>query len=195
MLQPNPAEIRNAYERYVAENGDKEEWAYRLITIRHPDSQKGEATAEFVHQLLNQEPQLKLEELPQRFERLKESGEVDTASGIQVSESFRRENAAIASAHKEVLQNLAKSAFSSPIAQLSRADGSTVHRIFFLEEHLQQSLPTFTEFQKNINQVLFQDAMGKEQTQYLAKLRQHFGIDQTYIQQMIPDDFLPFSLN
>jgi hypothetical protein len=90
---------------------------------------------------------------------------------------------------------LAQRSFSVPIAQVSRADNATVQRIFYLEDHQVQKPTPFETYQKEVSQRLFHEAIGKEQVQYIAKLRRHFGVDQDYIQQMVPDDFEPFSLN
>jgi hypothetical protein len=192
----SPADVRKAYEQYLAKHGEKEEWFYRVISIRNSDANKGAEAAQLLREELDsKEKSINIENLPQVFEQYKQLGTIDSETTLQVSEPYHRVNDAIATAHKEVLQRLTQRSFSTPIAQVSRADNATVQRIFFLEDHQVQKPTPFESFQRESNQNLFHEAISKEQLLYISKLRQHFGVDQSYIQQMVPEDFEPFSLN
>ena len=94
--------------------------------------------------------------------------------------------------HKEVLQTLHAGEYSRPILQKSRGKDEKVHRIFFLKERIQTSLPSFEEMAEKVYVNLLQERYAKEKAQYIARLRERHSFDQK--QLLFPENFQPFSL-
>lgn len=184
--QVSSQDVREAWRQYCEKNPEIQEWKYQVLSIRSPDKSASELLA------------------ARAFELLKNSTSLDSILGqlesqdssivISVSPEMDVDEKSISSSHREVLQNLAENSFSQPIAQVSRVDNSIVHRIFHLKEYSRKTLPPFEKMADEIKEQLLQTAAGKENVQYIARLREKLGYDEKHIAETLPNDFQPFVL-
>lgn len=182
-----PQVVKNAYEEFAKNNVLPEKWQYQVIAIRDEDPLKGKKEAHHIHQyLLNYEGPI--EELPKSIEPL------NLTAKISVSELFSHEEKDLSPAYKEVLTTLSPNRFSSPIAQASKKDKSTVFRIFYLKEKIAGGAPSFDEVGKKIRYELLEDAIEKETLAYFEHLRKHYHVHENGFNELVATGFEPFSL-
>lgn len=184
-----PQEIKNAYVRYLTENPPKEEWKYRVISIRTLTEILGNVLAQKALALIHKE-NLPLEDLVQRLQ--KEHSDPNTT--VHLSEEYNAEGQTLSKSHKEILCTLIPNSYSSPISQVSRLDKSIVHRIFYLKDHVKENPPSFDSLANHLEDKLLQEEVKKEFPKYLEKLRIQFNIDEKQILSDVPKDFQPFAL-
>jgi len=185
MRNVTPLDVRNYYEEYIKDNKQPPAWIYRVVTIRNKDTSLGAETANAAYHLLAEES-VPLSELEAK---IKSGAALNKDSQITLSEEFQHGEKDISPAYKEPLLLLTSGEYSKPIAQKSRADKSTVFRIFFLKEYKPESVPAFPEVEAKLKNSLLEKQVVAESTAYLKKLRRHFDV-----QEMIPEDFQPFSM-
>lgn len=184
-----PQEIKKAYQIFLKENPPKEEWKYQVLSIRAKTEKLGNLYAQKAHSLIRNEP-ISFEALAKR---LVEESDHDPSITITVSEDYNLENKDLSDAHKNVLCSLRPGSYSEPIAQVSRRDRSTVHRIFFLKDHLKTPPPSFDSMVEQLQDELVQKEINVELPVYLTKLRKQFNFDEKNL-EVIPQDFQPFTL-
>jgi hypothetical protein len=180
-------DIKEAYKQFCEKNPELEEWLYQVLSIRSPNQEASSAVAARAFELL--QSKLDIAAVCDEIKPVEE----ETLS-ITLSPEMRADEKSVSSQHKEVLKTLSENAFSSPIAQVSRADNSTVYRIFYLKEHSKKVLPPFTKVAEQIKDQLLQEAALKENTQYLTKLRDRLGYDEKHMIETLPKDFQPFAI-
>lgn len=186
----NPQDIKVAYQKYCEKNPSQEKWDYQVLSIRTKDASIGEQLAQKAYDLL-QSTQSGLLSVKEKLQtELTEQSE----TSVTVSEEFSNTEKTISDAHKEVLSTLQTKAISAPIRQTSRYDNSVVYRIFYLKNHTRTVVPPFSQMSEKIKDELLNQAVTKESQTYIAKLRSKFGYDTKSIQDTIPNDFQPFSL-
>ncbi len=185
-----PADVKVAYHDYLEKNPPKEEWKYQVLSIRAKTEKLGSIYAQKAYALIRNEP-LPFETLAKK---LTEETDPDSEVSINVSNDYNVEGKDLSSSHKTILCNLEPGAYSEPIAQVSRHDNSTVHRIFYLKDHKASPPPTFDSMVEKLFDDLVQNEVSKEFPPYLAKLRKQFNFDEKNLQS-IPADFQPFSLH
>ena len=181
-------DIKEAYKQFCEKNPELEEWLYQVLSIRSPDREASGAIAARAFELL----QSKLD-IAAVCDEIKPTTEEETLS-VSLSPEMRADEKSVSSLHKEVLKTLSENAFSNPIAQVSRADNSTVYRIFYLKKHSKKVLPPFTKMAEQIKDQLLQEAAFKENTHYLTKLRDRLGYDEKHMIETLPKDFQPFAI-
>ncbi len=186
----SPSLVRATYEKFKESNRRPTEWIYQLITIRHPNSAKGDAAAHFLRNLLV-ENQIPLAEV---IEKSKTFAEIDGETNITLSEDLKHNDKEISEAYRQILDPLEAGAYSEPMAQESRVNRGTVHRIFFLRERIEGGDTPFEEIQAELKGRLVSMAIQKDTEKYLTGLRQRFGIKDEQLQSMIPEGFEPFVL-
>lgn len=177
-----PQEIRQAFRFYVKENPAYQEWRYRVISVR------GDNPQPLIEKVI-----ARLEEGSGSFETLS----ADLAAldaNIQVSSEYAAADADLSASHKEALAMLRSGEFSEPVIQKNRVDGKNIARIFYLSEKIDHPAPEFTTLSPNLKNELTQKAIALESSQYLDKLRKHYGYDEDRLKEQIPDNFHPFSL-
>lgn len=187
-MKLRPQDVRSGYEEYLNSFSGASQWVYQIITIRHPDIEKGKELATRCHDelktgLLN--PQEVVEQLMQEDEDVK----------ITLSEQFSQKAEELSPQYKEVLEGLQKGAVSDPIAQDSRATNSKVYRLFVLEDKVTQDPLPFAEVEPLIKEQLTQKVMSAETDRYMEKLHRYYGITDAFIETQIPPGFQPFMLN
>lgn len=182
LTRVTPQEIRQAFHRYSQEHPSYQEWHYRVIAIR---GEKAESLAKEIHSLLQSSHQ--------PFESMiSEIAKLD--SSIQISSLFSAADRDLSSSHKEVLKTLSSGQYSQPIVQASKTEGKNLVRIFYLEEKIDHPAPDFALLSPGLKSELTQKAIAVESSQYLEKLRKHYGVDSAYLERQVPDHFHPFVL-
>ncbi len=182
----NSQDVKTAYKHYVEKHPEMQEWHYQVLSIRSPDQTSSGALATKALELL--ESKTPLQTVLEKIQSMS-----DTAS-VSLSPDIESDDRGISSSHREVLQTLKKGAYSTPIAQLSKSDNSTVYRIFYLKDHRQKSVPPFEKMADQLKDELLQQAANKENTHYLLKLRERLGYDEKHMTETLPADFQPFAL-
>lgn len=189
MDKVGPQEIKKAYEQYLVANPPKEEWKYRVISIRSATELLGNIYAQQACALLHGDP-LSFEELAQK---LKDSLNAETEVKLNVSQEYQIEGKDLSDSHKMVLAALQPGTYSEPIPQVSRQDRSIVHRIFYLQEHVVTPAPTFDAMVENLQDEILQREVLKELPHYIERLQKQFNITKDPL-EAIPSDFQPFTL-
>lgn len=186
MQSVTPQDIRQGYQKYLQEHPPYQEWTYRVISIRsdEPEQELAQKVFQFLTET-NQSP----EALTNRLK------EFETATAkIQLSSEFVAQDQDLSAAHKKALENLQEGAYSTPTFQQSRSDQKAIHRIFYLSKKTDHPAPSFEVLSPQLRNELTQRAIIRESDQYLEKLRKHYGFDANTIQQSIPEDLHPFSI-
>lgn len=183
-----PRELRKAYEEYSVKNKRSPAWAYRVITVRHADAAKEQAAAEALHAALA-EKKATLEELSCTYQTL---AGVDPETKVTFSEEFHHKEEEASEAYRAVLRELSIDSYSSPLAQQSR--GKSLHRIFYLKEMTAGGMVPFPEVEGELRQMLMGKAIAEETDLYISKLRKEAGLSKEKLDQFIPENFQPFSL-
>lgn len=186
-----PQVIRNYYETYAKENIRDNEWVYNVISIRHRDAKQAEEVAKHSHHLLSVD-KIPLSELSNRLAELWTSPR--RAPVVTISEEFHNKDKELSSAFKAILATLPINSYSQPSSQKSRADNSTVYRIFYLKTMIPGGTVPFNELETKIKDTLIDQAIGKESDAYLTKLRQHYDVQETQLKEILASDVPPFIL-
>lgn len=187
LKQVTPEVIRKAYEEYAKANIRPDIWVYRVISIRDKNKEIAESTATKAFQLLT-EQQVPVIALSDKI------GALEPSTKLTLSDEQRHTDKEISDAYKEPLSKLQPGRFSTPLALQSRADNSTVYRIFFLKEKIPGGMIPFSEIGPQIKENLLNDVAMKETDAYLLKLRKHFDVQAAQIQELKTEGFLPFHL-
>jgi hypothetical protein len=182
----NSSDIKEAYKQFREKNPELEEWQYQVLSIRSLNKEASQALASRAFELL----QSKLD-LTKVVDQLKTSEE---SISITLSPEVQADEKSISSSHQEVLKTLSENSFSSPIAQVSRADHSVVYRIFYLKKHAKKVIPPFEKMADQLKDQLLQEASSKENSQYISKLRDRLGYDEKHMTETLPKDFQPFAI-
>lgn len=205
IISVNPQDVKAAYKEYLVQNPPVEEWKYQVLSIRAKDNQLAKSLASKAYSLLNENAQTNfkdvsaaLKENPRDAEFALVSNELQPSLPeftITVSEDFQVNDKSLSQSHKEALAVLSPGEYGKPVAQVSRTDNSTVYRIFLLNDHTITNPPTFKEIEDKLENGLIQQAINREAKAYITKLKEKFGYTEKHMQEIIPDDFEPFSLN
>lgn len=189
MRTVTPQVIREAYNEYAAKNVKEETWHYQVATIRNPDATSGAETANLSHKMLT-EDKIELDALPKALKAANAIGK----SVVSISDPLYHTQSDMAEIIKTTLSDMESGAISQPFAQKSRTDKSTVFRIIVLKEKIPAGAVPYSEIENQIKNGLYDKAITKESEAYLKKLRTHYAIQDSYISEMVPDDFKPFSI-
>lgn len=188
MREVTPQRVREAYEEFAKENQQPGKWTYQFVSVRHPDSVAGAQAAEKARELLNEDTSLG------SLDAALHNIGVNDHTRINVSDTFVQTDQEVNPSYLEVLNKMAAGDFSKPVKQNSR-DNSIVYRIFHLISREEGGAPSFKEVEKKIEDQLLGEAMDKESDKYLTKLRQHYGISDSQLNELVSEDFEPFELN
>lgn len=188
MEKVGPQDIKVAYEDHLTNHPPKEEWKYRVLSIRATTEGLGNVYAQKASALLRSEP-LPFEMLAKQ---LKEENKDDPSISINVSDEYEVEGSHLSEAHKSVLTSLSPGTYSEPIAQVSRVSNSIVHRIFHLIDHVQESAPSFDSMVDQLHDRLVEQEISKIFPDYISKLQSRFNYNPSEYE--LPSDFQPFEL-
>jgi hypothetical protein len=184
----NPQDIKTAYKEYCDQNPPETKWVYQVLSIKSSDEVAAAEIATKAHSELIQAGIA----LPVLADKMKEDAAIDPSFTVSLSSDYDLSEKQISEAHKSVLCNMQPLTYSKPITQKSRIDNSTVTRIFFLKSHSRIEPPAFEKAADKIYEALVEEAVGKETSTYIAKLRDRFNHDEKNLQDKIPADFQPF---
>lgn len=189
-----PSMVAEEYLNFSAEHAGKDEWHYRVLSLRHQDREKALAAAKVAEELIQAAEVVDLSLVAAELEKKKQQSLIDTRVSISVSELEKRPLESLAESHKEALSKLVKGKWSEPVGQLSRVDRCMVYRIFHLVDYIEQPPPSFKEVERELQGRLIQTEAIEQQKKYIARLRDQYGITEDYLAQMLPSDFYPFAL-
>lgn len=190
MKKVTPIVIRDAYTVFAQENQRPETWNYAIINIRDPDPLKGAEAAHQAHQLLVAE-HVAPKDLGERLSKL---ASVASTTKVNLSEDYSHTSEEMAENSKKILTQLQAGEFSDPQPQKSRTDGTTVYRIFYLQQKNPAGAPPFNEVSKNLNDKLIDEESSKEIDQYIGRLRKHFDVQGGDLELLKKENFQPFVL-
>lgn len=187
-----PQVVQTAYQEFAKANMRPDQWIYSVISIRDKDKKIGADAAQIVYRLLtdNQNP-VPMKDL---VEKARSITTVAPTTKITVSEEFSHDDPVISASYKESLLKLTSGSFSHPEAQTSRADGSTVYRIFYLKEWKQGGPIPFQEVGDKIKERLLEQAAAEETEAYLKRLHKHFDVHECHLEEIGEEKFEPFHL-
>lgn len=189
----NVQDIKNAYASYCEKNPSKEVLEYQVLSIKAQNEEIAYQIAQKACELCKLSP-AEISSIPEKLAQNTEEPSPQKDFTITLSEDLKLDAKSISNAHKEVLFKLAKNSISSPVKQQSKADQSTVFRIFYLKDRTKTILPTLRAMYENLHNQLVQDASEKESKIYISKLRQRYGFDTKMLEETIPSAFQPFAL-
>ena len=188
-----PEAIRNAYQKFSQDERNQlpASWDYQVISIRHPQNEKGAIVAQQIYASLSSQP-LGTASLA---EEVKKIPLTDTEATINVSELFHNNPKEISPEYKLILDAQLAGTYSAPVQQKGRTDKSMVHRIFYLKAKNEGGAPPFSQVASKIKDQLTSIAMDKETQIYIQNLRKKYGITDQHLKETLPDSFVPFTLN
>lgn len=189
MRNITPQVIREAYEDFARKNPRKETWNYQVVTVRGKDPSMNAEAVQIIYKMLLEE-HVPIGQLKEKF---KEMSGYDKVTLSITDPQFHTESD-VTDLIKTHLQDLEPKSFSKPFAQVSRSDKTTIFRIIYLKEKVPAGQIPYGEIESQIKDSLFEKAMSSESEAYLKKLRKHYAIHETYIDDTVPPDFQPFTL-
>ncbi len=192
MVKLSPEKIRLAYDEFHKQQGESDEWEYQVLSIRHRSKEEAEAIASEAALLISAGKTLP--EVKETLVAMQEGGTLDGSAVMTCSDLEKRSDKTLALSHREILSELGDDAYSRPQSQVSRVDGSTVMRLFYLKEHSLRIPPSFDEVQVQLKNHLLQIAAGEEQERYINRLRTQYGVTEESLRQRVPAGFEPFSV-
>lgn len=185
-----PQAVQTAYDEYAKNAVKSDEWGYQVISIRGEDQAQSAEIAELAYSILTKD-NITLDML---VEKVNEAKPMDEKTNIKVSEKFRHSAKDVSKEYGEILAALEVGQFSKPKSQKSRADNSTVFRIFYLTDIYSGNIKSFEEIENKLKDKLIEIMVEKETDKYLNKLRKHHNVNEELLKAMVPDDFEPFAM-
>lgn len=190
MREVTPQAIRAEYTEFAKNNIVPESYVYQVITVRDANAEKGKEIADKIKYELEN----KKIELSEFADKLKTNSPYGADTTVSLSEEFKHSTKEMSDAFKEVVLTLEAGKLSDTIAQKSRANNSTVYRIFNLIEKNLGGTVAFHEVENKIKEKLQNIAAEKEMTTYLKKLHQYFDVQESYLTEFKDDNYQPFTM-
>ena len=181
-----PKHIKLAYKDYVSNNPPTCELEYQVLSIRSQNRKVAQTVAETAFTLLNE----KKADFSTLLDLLPKNEDVT----VTISDPYHVQETELSKTHKAVLSSLTPGSISLPSSQVSRFDNSEVFRVFFLKAENKTTPRTFEEMENELRQELFGRAVAQKTEEYVAKLRKQYGYDDKHLEEMVPDNFQPFSM-
>lgn len=203
LVSVNPQDVKDSYREYCVQNPPLEQWKYQVLSIRAKDKQAAEQIAAKAYlSLINDH--LDLKAVAKQFNgslpddiamSMTVSNDNKSAVSVSVSDEYEVTDKEISQAHRQVLFSLKEGSYSRPVSQISRVDNTMVYRIFYLKNHSRTVVPPFDELEEKLENDLIQQAVNRENKIYISKLRERLGYNEKHMQEAIPSDFQPFTIN
>lgn len=187
----HPQQIKANYKLYCEQNPPKETWGYRVLSIRSSENDLAQNLAEKAHQLLSSN-QSSFADLSEKL--FQDDPSLQEKISLTASDLYELQDRDLSAQVKTILQTLSPGSYSTPQNQVSRFDNSQVSRIYFLQTHTTSSLPSFEEMEHNLREQILEEAIHKETSLYINKLRLRYGFSEQLLSEWIPEDFQPFSI-
>ena len=128
------------------------------------------------------------------FENLPFRLEEEEGIKISLSDEFERKDSELSLAYKAILQTVATGEGIAPGANVIVQNQEKLSRLFFLKEHKKTGPTPFNETEEQLHMELTQEAYARLNVEYMGKLRSQHGMTDEYISEMVPEDFVPFSI-
>lgn len=183
-----PETVKSQYVTYLAKLPLKDEWVYKMASVRGSD-EKGEI-AQKAYNIL-----LLAGENPSSQEIKGFTGLLPSNTSLNVSEPITVASKDLAPEVLQLLESLPPHTYSAPLPQKSRADGSTVYRMFYAIEHKKDPSPPFEELSSQIHDTLVQKYGDIQKDEYFTKLRKKFLNDDLVVKNLFPANYQPFALS
>lgn len=191
LRQVTPAKVRQAYDVYIEDpaNARLTQWVYRVVTVKDRNLEKTEETAKAAHQLL-----IDGTPLDQLLAKMKELKLISRKGKVTVSNDIKNNEQELSKIYSEALAPLEAGMYSQPFSNKSRTNNSTVFRILYVQEKTPGGLPSYKELETSLKNKLLDEAVDRETTLYMSKLREHYHIRQEDLDALLPADYQPFIL-
>ncbi len=187
-----PQKVKEAYGHYVMANPPTDRWIYQVLSVRGKNEQLCEKISSEAAKIVGS----KIGDLAKASLDIQESfKEEPDLPKITVSEEFDLEGPQLSEQHRSVLENLKPGAYSEPISQKSRVDGSTVWRIFYLKDREDVTPPEFEAISERLKNQLLQERFGFYSESYYKKLRAQYNMSKEQVDSLIPVSLNPFQLS
>lgn len=186
-----PNKVRQAYDEYIQDpaNTRLTRWSYRIVTIKDRNLEKTEETAKTAYQLL-----MEGISLDQLESKLKERKLIGRQAKVTVSNPIKQDDKEISNEYRTFLVPLEKGMYSQPFSHKSRTTKATVYRIFSVDEKIPGGVPSYNEMEAKLKEQLLDKEIDLETDNYLLKLRQHYHIRQSDLDDYLPPNYQPFIL-
>lgn len=191
LRQVTPSRVRQAYEEFIRDpdNTRLTQWSYRIVTVKERNLQKTEETAKIIYQML-----MDGVSLDQLAAKLKERKVVGRKGKVTISNVIKQNDKEISKDYRDYLVSLDKGMYSQPFSHKSRSANSVVYRILAIEEKIPGGIPSYKEIEGKLKEKLLDQEIDKETDHYLLKLRQHYHIRQSDLDDYLPPNYEPFRL-
>lgn len=189
MQMVTPDLIQSKYREYCSANSPSKKWKYRFVSLRGQEDEVIQTCLDKLFILLNNS--CSIDHITDIFQ--KENPELYKKISIHVSPVIDTTEKAISREHHEVLSSMQTDTYSKPCKQISRLDGSIVHRIFHLISEENIAPPLFSTMSEELRNTLLNQLAMKETQEYIETLSKRFNVNIEEIQSL-KKDFQPFIL-
>ncbi|MCH9609512.1 MAG: hypothetical protein S4CHLAM45_14280 [Chlamydiales bacterium] len=175
----HPREVKRRYEKMLADNPPENRWIYQVVSLRGEDDVETLDVAHKAHNLLA------MGQVP--LELIKGNVEEKNVK-VTLSAEYTRTPKEISGSHRAALETLDVGSFSKPISKRG------VAYIFHLKEFQKGEPIPFNEVAQKLKQEVIQEKIEKYNAEYRLKLRKHYGLTDSYLSELIPEETQPFAL-
>lgn len=184
-----PDLIQAKYREYCSANVPSKKWKYQFVSLRGQEDETIENCLNKLFTLLNNS--CPIDRVAEVFQ--KENPELYKKISLQISPVIDTTEKTISNEHRGVLLSMQKNTYSHPCKQISRLDGSTVHRIFHLISEEKIEPPLFATISEELKTNLLNRLAMEETLAYIEILSKRFNVDIQELQNL-KKDFQPFTL-
>ncbi len=176
-----PELVKQQYASYIQKHPVKDEWVYKMASIRG-DDETG-AIAKHAYSLLLNAGQTSLDKSALPSNVIFNVSDTMTVAAKDLSNDVLK-----------VLENLPKNTYSEPISQKSRTDGQPVYRMFYVVDHKKDETPSFESVSSKIHETLIQHLIEGQRDEYFCKLRKRFLSEDLVVKNLFPESYQPFTI-
>lgn len=180
-----PELVKSQQDTYIAKLALKDEWTYKMATVRGSD-ETGEIATK-AYEMLVDAGKTSLDKVS--------TESLPSNTVLTVSDPITISSKDLAPEILTVLESLPAETFSKPIAQKSRSDGSIVYRMFCVTDHKKDISPRFEEISSKIHDTLVQQYGNIQREEYFAKLRKRFFCEDLVVANLFPPAYQPFTIS
>lgn len=184
-----PDLIQSKYQEYCSANAPSKKWKYQFVSLRGEEDEAIQNCLSKLFILLNNS--CPIDRVAEIFQ--KENPELYKKISLQISPVIDTTEKTISQEHRGVLSSMEKDTYSQPCKQISRLDGSIVHRIFHLISEEKVEPPLFSTTSEELKTKLLNRFAMEETLAYIESLSKRFNVDMQELQNL-KRDFQPFIL-
>lgn len=189
MQMVTPDLIQSKYREYCSANSPSKKWKYRFVSLRGQEDEVIQNCLSKLYVLLNKSHSI--DHITELFQ--KENPELYKKISLNISPVIDTNEKTISQEHYKIISSMKTDTYSKPCKQISRVDGTTVHRIFHLLSEENISPPLFSTLSEELRNTLLNQLVIKETQAYIETLSKRFNVDIQEIQDL-KKDFQPFIL-